>query len=131
MVDHLQTVCCMCGDVGFSDKLFHCNKCRNRFQHSYCSNYYGEFSDPIELCDWCQSEERSNYNAEHGHSWKKSVGGQDSGVTSRSEYSSGDKIKQQVDREESSNDKGKNNPGSVPSPRTATRRYKLLKDVMC
>lgn len=34
MVD-LQTVCCMCGDVGFPDKLFRCNKCRNRIQHSY------------------------------------------------------------------------------------------------
>jgi len=34
MVD-LQTVCCMCGDVGFPDKLFRCNKCRHRFQHSY------------------------------------------------------------------------------------------------
>ncbi|KAK7814296.1 hypothetical protein CFP56_003347 [Quercus suber] len=33
MVD-TQTVCCMCGDVGFSDKLFRCNKCRHRFQHS-------------------------------------------------------------------------------------------------
>lgn len=34
MVD-LQTVCCMCGDVGFPDKLFRCSKCRNRSQHSY------------------------------------------------------------------------------------------------
>nr|DAD47765.1 TPA_asm: hypothetical protein HUJ06_017702 [Nelumbo nucifera] len=33
MVD-LQTVCCMCGDVGFSDKLFRCIRCRHRFQHS-------------------------------------------------------------------------------------------------
>lgn len=36
MVDH-QTVCCMCGDVGFLDKLFRCNKCNHRFQHSYVS----------------------------------------------------------------------------------------------
>lgn len=43
MVDHHRgdgdgggiSVCCMCGDVGFSDKLFRCNKCRYRLQHSY------------------------------------------------------------------------------------------------
>jgi uncharacterized paraquat-inducible protein A len=29
------TVCSMCGDVGFSDKLFRCARCRSRFQHSY------------------------------------------------------------------------------------------------
>ncbi|KDP28813.1 hypothetical protein JCGZ_14584 [Jatropha curcas] len=125
MVD-LQTVCCMCGDVGFPDKLFRCSKCRHRFQHSYCSNYYSELSEPIGLCDWCQSEER---NARHGNSSKKSVAGHDSGgVTNRSEYS-GDKIKQH-DREEGAAEKGKS-PSGVPSPRTATRRYKLLKDVMC
>jgi hypothetical protein len=33
MVD-LEIVCCMCGDVGFRDKLFRCNKCGHRFQHS-------------------------------------------------------------------------------------------------
>ncbi|XP_021613891.1 uncharacterized protein LOC110615944 isoform X2 [Manihot esculenta] len=122
MVD-LQTVCCMCGDVGFPDKLFRCSKCRHRFQHS---NYYSELSESIELCDWCQSEER---NARHGNSSKKSAVGHDSGgITNRSEYS-GDKIKQH-DREESTTEKGKS-PSGVPSPRTATRRYKLLKDVMC
>ncbi|XP_021677862.1 uncharacterized protein LOC110662992 [Hevea brasiliensis] len=125
MVD-LQTECCMCGDVGFPDKLFRCSKCRHRFQHSYCSNYYSEFSEPIELCDWCQSEAR---NARQGSSSKKSAAGHDSGgVTNRSEYS-GDKIKQH-DREEGTTEKGKSSSG-VPSPRTATRRYKLLKDVMC
>ncbi|XP_010258893.1 PREDICTED: uncharacterized protein LOC104598497 [Nelumbo nucifera] len=122
MVD-LQTVCCMCGDVGFSDKLFRCIRCRHRFQHSYCSNYYNEFSEANELCDWCQSEEKS---ARHGGSSKKLVGN-DAGTTSRSHYS-GDKIKQ-LEREDSS-DKGKS-PGSAPSPRHTTRRYKLLKDVMC
>ncbi|KAE8038646.1 hypothetical protein FH972_011133 [Carpinus fangiana] len=121
MVD-LQTVCCMCGDVGFPDKLFRCNKCRNRFQHSYCSNYYSELAEPIELCDWCQSEER---NTRQGSSSKKSAALNDIGVTSRSEYS-GDKIKQH-DRDETA-EKGKS---PTPSPRTATRRYKLLKDVMC
>ncbi|KAK3027706.1 hypothetical protein RJ639_042213, partial [Escallonia herrerae] len=141
MVD-LQPVCCMCGDVGFPDKLFHCIKCRNRFQHSYapspsssippnlhlhmyCSNYYSDSSVTIELCDWCQCEERSS--AKQVGSSKKS----DTGVitTNRSEYT-GDKIKQH-DREEST-EKGKQpSTTGAPSPRTTTRRYKLLKDVMC
>ncbi|KAL6569335.1 hypothetical protein OROMI_013849 [Orobanche minor] len=30
----LQTECCMCGDVGFQDKLFSCTKGCKRFQHS-------------------------------------------------------------------------------------------------
>jgi hypothetical protein len=29
------TVCSMCGDVGFPEKLFRCARCRHRFQHSY------------------------------------------------------------------------------------------------
>ncbi|EXB37579.1 hypothetical protein L484_021784 [Morus notabilis] len=130
MVD-LQTVCCMCGDVGFPDKLFRCNKCRHRFQHSYCSNYYSEYAEPVQVCDWCQSE--GKLSSRHGSSSKKSVTvGGESGVSNRSEYS-GDKIKQHVDREDgggSGDQKGKN-PSGAPSPRPTTRRYKLLKDVMC
>ncbi|GFY92680.1 hypothetical protein Acr_08g0010760 [Actinidia rufa] len=127
MVD-LETVCCMCGDVGFPDKLFRCAKCHHRFQHSYCSNYYSESSEPIELCDWCQNEEIRS--SRHGASSKKSAtaaGNTSGGTTSRSEYS-GDKIKQHH-REEAA-EKGKSNAGA-PSPRPTTRRYKLLKDVMC
>lgn len=90
--------------------------------YRYCSNYYSEFAEPIELCDWCRSEERST---RQGSSSKKSAGLNKTGITSRSEYS-GDRIKQH-DREEST-EKGKS---PTPSPRTATRRYKLLKDVMC
>ncbi|CAL0328148.1 unnamed protein product [Lupinus luteus] len=123
MVD-LETVCCMCGDVGFPEKLFRCNKCSHRFQHSYCSNYYGELPE-IELCDWCQSEEKSS-SRNIGFNSKKLVTGNDAGATNRSEYS-GEKIKQH-DREESGSEKGKS---PTPSPRTTTRRYKLLKDVMC
>ena len=74
------------------------------------------------MCDWCQTEEKSG---RHGSSSKKSGGG----VTSRSEYA-GEKIKQQHDREESGGERGKN-PSGAPSPRPTTRRYKLLKDVMC
>ncbi|CAJ1948180.1 unnamed protein product [Sphenostylis stenocarpa] len=113
----------MCGDVGFPDKLFRCNKCRHRFQHSYCSNYYGELVE-IELCDWCQSEGRSfsRHSVGIGSNSKKPV----AGATTRSEYS-GEKIKH---HEESglNSEKGKS---PTPSPRPSTRRYKLLKDVMC
>ncbi|KAL2491254.1 hypothetical protein Adt_26882 [Abeliophyllum distichum] len=119
-MEDLQTVCCMCGDVGFPDKLFRCINCRNRFQHSYCSNYYREFSDPIEVCDWCQSEGRQS---RQGNSSSKSVHKNDV----RSTYS-GEKIKQ--DQEEGSEKAGKS-PTGTPSPRPTTRRYKLLKDVMC
>ncbi|XLU62110.1 hypothetical protein S245_021319 [Arachis hypogaea] len=128
MVD-LQTVCCMCGDVGFPDKLFRCNKCRNRFQHSYCSNYYGELPE-IQVCDWCQSEEKSSTRHLIGSSTsKKSVtpAGNDPGITTRSEYS-GDKIKHHDREDAAASDKGKS---PTPSPRPTTRRYKLLKDVMC
>ncbi|XP_028798898.1 uncharacterized protein LOC114754277 [Neltuma alba] len=125
MVD-LQTVCCMCGDVGFPDKLFRCRKCRNRFQHSYCSNYYGELPE-IELCDWCQSEEKNFRHSKK--SAAASAGSIDVGSTNRSEYSGSERIKQHHDREEGGcSDKGKS---PTPSPRPTTRRYKLLKDVMC
>ncbi|XP_057487119.1 uncharacterized protein LOC130783255 [Actinidia eriantha] len=127
MVD-LETVCCMCGDVGFPDKLFRCAKCHHRFQHSYCSNYYSESSETIELCDWCQTEEMRS--TRHGASSKKSAAAGNTssgGATRRSEYS-GDKIKQHH-REEGA-ERGKSTAGA-PLPRPTTRRYKLLKDVMC
>ncbi|KAJ0797767.1 putative chromatin regulator PHD family [Helianthus annuus] len=128
MVD-VERVCCMCGDVGFPDKIFRCIKCQHRFQHSYCSNYYNESSDPPEFCDWCQTE--VTRTGKPGGSSKKTSSKTETGVSNRSEYS-GPKIKQQ-DREEGSE---KNKPWSstgtgAPSPKTSTRRYKLLKDVMC
>ncbi|MCD9646962.1 hypothetical protein HAX54_037227 [Datura stramonium] len=131
MVD-LQKVCSMCGDVGFPEKLFRCSKCRHRYQHSYCSNYYSEMSGEIEVCDWCQSEEVRGSSSKRGSSSRKSSA---EGITmsSRSEYPGGDKIKHHHHREESTahDQKPKNNHGGAPSPRTSTRRYKLLKDVMC
>ncbi|CAN6460851.1 unnamed protein product [Victoria cruziana] len=54
----VSSVCCMCGDIGFPSKLFLCIRCCNRYQHSYCSNYYNEQGTST-VCDWCQSEERS------------------------------------------------------------------------
>ncbi|KAL3624515.1 hypothetical protein CASFOL_031183 [Castilleja foliolosa] len=104
----MEIVCCMCGDVGFSDKLFRCSNCRNRFQHSYCSNYYRENAAPIEICDWCQCEDQRN-----------------SSSSSRSGYSGG-KIRPHYGGEAAEKVAGKSQ-----SPRTTTRRYKLLKDVMC
>ncbi|KAL3833096.1 hypothetical protein ACJIZ3_007832 [Penstemon smallii] len=123
MVD-LDTVCCMCGDVGFPEKLFRCSKCRNRFQHSYCSNYYREYSEPIEICDWCQYEEKNSQSSSSSSKSNKSVHANEV----RSSYS-GDKIKQH-NREEGGTTAEKAT-GKTPSPRTTTRRYKLLKDVMC
>ncbi|KAF5180084.1 zinc ion-binding protein [Thalictrum thalictroides] len=124
MVD-LHIVCCLCGDIGFPDKLFRCNKCSNRFQHSYCSNYYEESSSTAGLCDWCLSKERSG---KHVVSSKRQSIGKETGLaTNRSEYSN-EKIKQN-EREENA-EKGKNTSGT-PSPRPASRRYKSLKDVMC
>ncbi|XP_057458818.1 uncharacterized protein LOC130749467 [Lotus japonicus] len=119
MVD-LQTVCCMCGDIGFPDKLFRCNKCRHRFQHSYCSNFYGELAE-IGQCDWCQSEVKNSTNVVVGSNSKKPVLVAVTGITNRSEFA-GERIKQHDVSE-----KGKS---PTPSPRS-TRRYKLLKDVMC
>ncbi|KAL1546495.1 hypothetical protein AAHA92_23084 [Salvia divinorum] len=94
-------VCCLCGDVGFSDKLFRCSDCRHRFQHSYCSNYYGEYGESNQVCDWCQCEKRRSAGARPGFSGKK--GGRPEGKAA----------------------------GKSSSPRHAIRRYKLLKDVMC
>ncbi|KAI3700964.1 hypothetical protein L2E82_45605 [Cichorium intybus] len=122
----IERVCCMCGDVGFPDKIFRCIKCHHRFQHSYCSNYYTESSEPTELCDWCQTDEVQP--SKHRGSSKKPTTKLETGISNRSEHP-GDKIKQQ-DREEGHSEKGKS-PTGAPSPRTSTRRYKLLKDVMC
>ncbi|KAJ0235620.1 Uncharacterized protein HA466_0264220 [Hirschfeldia incana] len=132
----MEKVCCMCGDVGFSDKLFRCEHCRNRFQHSYCSNYYSEFAEPTDICDWCQSDDKKLVSvAKHGASKKKKASSSvndESGVTNRSEYSSGGGIKHDNNHHDQVA-KSVAGPagGGVPSPRTATRRYKLLKDVMC
>ncbi|KAI3449079.1 hypothetical protein Pfo_005744 [Paulownia fortunei] len=124
MVD-LQTVCCMCGDVGFPDKLFRCSKCRNRFQHSYCSNYYREHAEPIEVCDWCQCEERNSSSRQIGSSSSSRNNKSAHANDIRSAYS-GDKMKQH-----DGGTTAEKATGKTPSPRPTTRRYKLLKDVMC
>nr|ADE77558.1 unknown [Picea sitchensis] len=47
--------CCMCGDVGFQERLFRCNICHHRFQHIYCSRLYSDQLelDGLNVCDWC------------------------------------------------------------------------------
>ncbi|XP_072988304.1 uncharacterized protein [Typha latifolia] len=119
MVD-TNTVCAMCGDIGFPEKLFQCIRCHYRFQHSYCTNYYGdERSDTTAgVCDWCLSEERSG-GKQHGGQTKKSA----------NKEISGDKSKQSSDREESGS-RGKSG-GASSSSKASSRRYKLLKDVLC
>eukprot|EP01018_Ginkgo_biloba_P016576 Gb_40183 [translate_table: standard] len=53
--------CSMCGDVGFKDWLFQCQKCKYRFQHRYCSRAYYEFgSENCHLCDWCFPDQKLN-----------------------------------------------------------------------
>ncbi|CAN6477906.1 unnamed protein product [Victoria cruziana] len=115
----LSSVCCMCGDVGFPAKLFLCTKCCERYQHSYCSNYYNELGT---VCDWCQSEERGGNRM---ICWTK-LDKKDGGNLSRQENSTGKKNKDVLD----GHDKAKN-AGATSSSRPANRRYKLLKDVMC
>ncbi|GAU24425.1 hypothetical protein TSUD_391340 [Trifolium subterraneum] len=114
MVDH-QIVCCMCGDVGFTDKLFRCNKCRHRYQHS---NFYGELAE-IEECDWCQTESagKNTCIANSSNSKKPAV----TVTINHSNSGCSKKLDHHSEKRKS----------PVPSPRHATRRYKLLKDVMC
>lgn len=47
--------CCMCGDLGFQESLFRCNRCHHRFQHIYCSRLYSDELDldGVNVCDWC------------------------------------------------------------------------------
>nr|XP_043629068.1 uncharacterized protein LOC122600422 [Erigeron canadensis] len=122
----IERVCCMCGDVGFPDKIYRCIKCHHRFQHSYCSNYYSEASK--ELCEWCQTDEMKSSKHSAGSSKKPKL---EAGIISNRSQYSGDKIKQQAGREEAvgNSEKMKSPTAGSPSPRT--KRYKLLKDVMC
>lgn len=79
------------------------------------------------MCDWCQSEGASLRNG------ARKLINDNFGMVNRSEYSGDNKIKQNDDKGEESGttEKAKMNHNGSPSPKTATRRYKLLKDVMC
>nr|GLL25603.1 uncharacterized protein LOC109157631 [Ipomoea trifida] len=90
--------------------------------HASCSNGAEEEA----MACGNQSEQRRWNHGGGGGAPSRS----DSGTNRPSEYS-GDKIKQR-DREEGMEKSGGKNPAASTSlPRTATRRYKLLKDVMC
>ncbi|XP_057532305.1 uncharacterized protein LOC130810313 [Amaranthus tricolor] len=160
MVDQ-ETVCCMCGDIGFADKLFQCSSCRFRFQHSYCSSYnYGnhDFSSSsssmmksMEICDWCKSEGRNNSSStnttksykrsssmdhnHHHHSITNSTSQGDQRIKRhqlQDHHIITNNTNNTVSGSSSRNHSNKNNSSGIPSPRpNAHRRYKLLKDVMC
>ncbi|CAN6238868.1 unnamed protein product [Urochloa humidicola] len=132
------TVCSMCGDVGFSDKLFRCARCRRRFQHSYCTNYYGDAA-PAEagVCDWCLSD------AGGGGGGKKRPYSSSSAAASGFSNSKQQQQQAAVAAQGRSEQQqafpaisgcgkgaGKVTGGEHEGGRRA-RRYKLLKDVMC
>ncbi|KAG8060013.1 hypothetical protein GUJ93_ZPchr0002g26472 [Zizania palustris] len=113
-------VCSMCGDVGFLDKLFRCVRCRRRFQHSYCTNYYGEGA-PAEagagVCDWCLSAAAAIVgNGRKGSAASSVRQLVAAGVTCVATGAG-------VERE--------GGGGRRVSNKAAVRRYKLLKDVLC
>lgn len=90
----------------------------------YCSGYQDGGRG---VCDWCQSEEIRRLRSQGGGQVRKTVGKEVKGSGDISNFS-GDKIKGHVDEEE-----GRKHDGSMssgPSPKTAGRRYKLLKDVI-
>ncbi|KAG0534842.1 hypothetical protein BDA96_04G314600 [Sorghum bicolor] len=133
------TVCSMCGDVGFPDKLFRCARCRRRFQHSYCTNYYGDAA-PAEagagVCDWCLSVsgdvvggKKRQYSSVSGH------GKQQQQRLQVEEEEAGRSMQQPASSFASSGcskGAGKVTGGSEHAEGgRRPRRYKLLKDVMC
>ncbi|KAK3158644.1 hypothetical protein QOZ80_2AG0139790 [Eleusine coracana subsp. coracana] len=131
------TVCSMCGDVGFSDKLFRCARCRSRFQHSYCTNYYGD-AGPAEagVCDWCLSDDvllvggnkkRQQYSLPPTTSRCSKL---------QQQAAEGSRTEQQPFRPSPSTGFGKGSAagkvtGGVQEGGRRARRYKLLKDVLC
>ncbi|CAN6268802.1 unnamed protein product [Urochloa humidicola] len=126
------TVCSMCGDVGFPEKLFRCARCRHRFQHSYCTNYYGEgapASAGSDTCDWCLSDvstgkakwsSSSAAGKQHASAGsQESTSTTSSGGSGRGGKASGGEHQQAAAGRRAT------------TTRAAGRRYKLLKDVLC
>ncbi|XP_047329564.1 uncharacterized protein LOC124932895 [Impatiens glandulifera] len=128
----LQTVCCMCGDVGFPDNLFRCSNCHHRFQHSYCSNYYKEVA--IGLCDWCQSDQIKNASSSSSRHYSVDVSSKNIPTMSNSGSEHSNKNEPMILQSYAKINKkrGENQvPATTKSSKPTTRRYKLLKDVMC
>ncbi|XP_048553156.1 uncharacterized protein LOC125533871 [Triticum urartu] len=117
------TVCSMCGDIGFPDKLFRCARCRYRFQHSYCTNYYGDgapASAGADMCDWCLGDVSGKARRSASTSGKQQASVcQDSATTG---YSG------RIDKAATGGDQESGRRGST---KVGGRRYKLLKDVLC
>ncbi|XP_044409515.1 uncharacterized protein [Triticum aestivum] len=113
------TVCSMCGDVGFQDKLFGCARCRCRFQHSsYCTNYYGDAA-PADagagVCDWCLSDDPLVKNKRPSAPPAMQHRGHATGMGCGKVKVTG----------------GGEQEGGRRVAKAAVRRYKLLKDVLC
>ncbi|KQJ83946.1 uncharacterized protein LOC100835685 [Brachypodium distachyon] len=119
------TVCSMCGDIGFPDKLFQCSRCRYRFQHSYCTNYYGDgapASAGADTCDWCLSDAatgKARRCASAAGKQQQASGSHDSSTTSPTGRA--------VDKAASGGEQESGRRGT----KVGGRRYKLLKDVLC
>lgn len=129
------TVCSMCGDVGFPDKLFRCARCRRRFQHSYCTNYYGDAA-PAEagagVCDWCLSDDVVGGGKKRQRSSASGCGkqqhpqvGEEAGSSAQqpASFPPSGCSKQGASKVTGGSEHGEG--GRRP------RRYKLLKDVLC
>ncbi|KAK3154818.1 hypothetical protein QOZ80_2BG0195450 [Eleusine coracana subsp. coracana] len=132
------TVCSMCGDVGFSDKLFRCSRCRSRFQHSYCTNYYGD-AGPAEagVCDWCLSDGvlvGGNKKIRQQYSLLPTSSGCSKLQQQQQQAAEGSRTEQQPFRSSTGFGKGSTAgkvTGGVQEGGRRARRYKLLKDVLC
>eukprot|EP01018_Ginkgo_biloba_P016514 Gb_04244 [translate_table: standard] len=141
-------VCCICGDVGFQDQLFKCEKCLRRFQHSYCSSSYLQAGWKIGVCEWCHYEDKRRTS---GISCKRrnveERGDLETQISAQEERKNGLENSKPSDHavlgregeEESTHAKCSKNSLvrdnkdkiAVGSPRPTNRRYKLLKDVLC
>ncbi|OQU82095.1 transcription factor Sp8-like [Sorghum bicolor] len=139
------TVCSMCGDVGFPEKLFRCARCRHRFQHSYCTNYYGD-SAPASagsgMCDWCLSDvvaggkARWSVSSPAGGTKQQhaTAGSQESSSTTTSSGGSGSGSGRGAGGKGAGGGDHQAEaagPGRRATTRATGRRYKLLKDVLC
>lgn len=99
--------------------------------YRYCSNNYMKSSRLVEICDWCQSEQKSPSCSTTSSS--KAIS-RDVGsiiITSKPSEYSGDSTTSPTKVHGGSDQMRKNIISGAPSPRTAARRYKLLKDVKC
>nr|CAB3485337.1 unnamed protein product [Digitaria exilis] len=148
------TVCSMCGDVGFLEKLFRCARCRHRFQHSYCTNYYGDgapasagsdtyctnyygdgapASAGSDTCDWCLSDvgagkaRWSSSSSAAGKQQQHASAGSQESTSTTSSGGSGRGSGKASDHQQAEAAA----TGRRATTRAGARRYKLLKDVLC